>query len=243
MPLNLRILFGTIGLIASGFCLGASPRPAAIDAYAAELAKVEQASAPVSLEPLFAAAEQAQDALMLIQDGDRAWLDVLTESEYAALKVELRGLKLSRGFDTYAQPDGQFLFRLAKAHGRAEDRAFFRLYSRFWTAEQLPQYLSMGKTTTPCVRFGSSIVTNLYASWAAFASSYPQAYPAFTKQTLQDLEEAVALGVCACGNEASVSRELKGFLKRFPQTAVATQIGTRLRELKDNPNLHPVHCR
>ena len=241
--MTLRTLFTAFILTSVGLCQAGSSRPAAVDAYVTELSKVEHATGPITLEPLLAAAEEAQDALMLIQDGDHAWLDVLSETEYVALKVELRGLKLSRGFDTYAQPDGQFLFKLAKAHGRREDQAFFQLYSRFWTPEQLPQYLSMGKTTTPCVRFGPGIVTNLYANWTAFASSYPQAYPAFTKQTLQDLEEAVSLGVCACGNEASVTRELKGFLKRFPQTAVASQISTRLQELKDNPNLHPVHCR
>lgn len=238
-----RSLLAVLLMACSGLCSAQSARPEAVTHYLSELVKTEQATAPVSLEPLFIAAEQAQDALMFTEDGDRAWIEGLSADEYATLQSELRGIKLSRGYDIYAQPDGAFLYALAKAHGRAEDQAFFRLYHRFWNREELPQYLGMGKGTTPCVRFGEGILPALYETWGAFAKRYPQAYVAFTQQTLKDLEEAVALGVCACGDQRSVTRELKGFLRRFPQTPVAAKIGARLQELKDDPDRRPIHCR
>lgn len=238
-----RYLAATLLLICSGQCFGLTPRPSALDTYLIELAKVEQATAPVSLEPLFAAAEQAQDALMFTEDGDRAWIERLTADEFAALKSELRGIKLSRGYDIYAQPDGVFFYTLARAHGRAEDQAFFGLYRRFWNQQDIPRYLGMGKGTTLCVRFGEGILPTLYTRWQAYAKTYPEAYAAFAQQTLKDLEEAVGLGVCACGDARSVTRELKGFLQRFPQTPVADQIRDRLQELKDDPDRRPIHCR
>lgn len=240
----LRSLFAALLLTTAGLCLAQTPRPAAIDAYRAALSAVEQVTTPVSLEPLLGAAHAAQDDLMDIQDdGDRAWLEVLGEEEYAALKAELRGLRLSRGYDVYAQPDGGFLLQLAQAHGRPADQAFFRLYRDLWDADLLPRYLSAGNRPTPCVRFGEGVLPELYAGWRDYARRYPEAYIEFTNQTLRDLEEAVGLGVCACGDERSVERELKGFVKRFPNTPVAPQIRGRLQELKEDPNLRPVRCR
>lgn len=241
--MTMRLLLVALLMTMAGLCRAETPSLPAIDAYLAALSTVQHTTEPVSLEPLLKAAEDTQDALMNLVDGDKAWLDLRSASEYAALKRELRGLKLSRGYDTYAQPDGQYLFKLAKAHGRPEDREFFRLYSHFWSREQLPRYLSLGKTPTPCVRFDQGILPDLYSSWSHYATTYPVAYVSFTQQTLRDLEEVMVLGVCACGDEHSVKNELRGFVARFPDIAVAEQIRARLKELEENRNLHPVHCR
>lgn len=219
-------------------------RPAAVDAYLARLKAVEQATQPVSMEPLLAAASEVQDALMSLQPGgDQAWQETLPEADYAKLKDELRGLRLSRGYDVYAQPDGDFLLKLAQAHGRPQDRAFFALYQRFWNPQLLPQYLSIGKGTTPCVRFGEGIIPELYRDWSGFARQYPQAYTAFAQQTLLDLEEVIELGTCACRDADSVERELAGFVQKFPQSPAAPKARKRLAELKENPDWRPVHCR
>lgn len=229
--------------LAAVFTGGTRPRNA-LDSYRDALAAVESADRPVSLEPLFSAAADAQSALMELQpDGDRAWIETLSDGDYAALKAQLRGLLLSRGYDIYAQPDGAFFLKLAQARGRPEDQAFFRLYHGLWDAEMLPRYLSLGTRPTPCVRFGEAIIPELYADWRGFVARYPQAYTGFARQTVRDLEEAVALGVCACGDEDSVTRELQDFVRRFPDTAVADQVHGRLVELREQPDLRPVRCR
>jgi hypothetical protein len=241
--MRLRTLAACLLLTTAGLAAATVIRPVALQAYLAELAAVEQAQGPASMEPLLAAAEAAQDALMQLEDGDRAWIEVVDEPGFAALQQELRGLRLARGYDVYAQPDPAFLRQLADRQGRPEDLVFFRLYERYWSAEMLPQYLSMGTRPTPCVRFGEGVLPQLYAEWQDFAARYPGAYVAFTRQTLRDLEEAVALGVCACGDEASVTGELRGFLKRFPASPVSPQVRMRLRELRETPDLRPVRCR
>jgi hypothetical protein len=220
-----------------------APWPAAVTDYLTMLQRVEQTAAPVSLEPLFAAVEPVRDTLMQTQDGDRAWMERLSDTDYAALQSALRGIKLSRGLDIYAQPDAGFFDALARAHGGDADRRFFRLYRAFWDRHDFPRYLAPTAGTTLCVRFGEGIIPALYVQWSAFARKNPHAYAEFTQQTLRDLEEAVGLGVCACGDANSVVRELKGFVRRFPQTTVADQVRARLQELKETPDRHPVKCR
>lgn len=217
--------------------------PPALDRYVAELQQVEAAQQPVSLEPLFAASDEAQSAMMTLVDGDRAWIETLDEAAFERLQQTLRGMHLARGYDIYTQPDGAWFAQLAERHGRAEDRAFFALYRDFWDAENIPKYLALGRRATPCVRFGDDIIPTLYMQWGEFAQRYPQAYRGFTQQMLSDLEEAVALGVCTCTDAAAVEKELTGFVQRFPQTPVAAQVRNRLQELKDDPERRPVHCR
>jgi hypothetical protein len=218
--------------------------PAEVDAYLLALSAVEKADSPVSLEPLLAAAGGAQDALMAIQgDSDQAWQETLSDEDYATLRRQLRGLHLSRGHDVYAQPDGHFFNTLAEAHGRAEDRAFFALYARLWTAEMLPQYLSLGTGQAPCVRFGEGIVAALYRDWWAYWAANAPHYAEFTTQVLRDLEEVVELGTCACGDLDSVLKELREFTAAFPHSPAAPAATQRLAELNRDDVDHFVHCR
>jgi len=237
-PILILLLVGLPGMVHAG------ERPAAIGAYVEALSKVEQAGQPLSLEPLMASALAAQDALMEIQGlGDQAWIERLDEAEYQKLQTELRGFRLSRGHDIYAQPDPAFLDALAQQHGLAADRDFFRLYRRYWNEDLLPAYLSIGKRPTPCVRFGEGVLQDQYAGWSEYVRRYPESYRGFTRQTLADLEEAVGLGVCTCTDAASVQRELGSFVERFPNSPAAPKARSRLVELQETPDLRPVLCR
>jgi hypothetical protein len=220
----------------------ASATPPVVDAYLAEVARIESAKTPQSLEPLLAAAEKVQTEVMAI-DQEQAWIEQLPEPEYQALKSKLRGLIVSRGLDVYAQPDPDFMLALANAHGRDADRDFFRVYRQHWGAELVPVFLNLTARPTPCVRFGENVIAGLYEAWRGFVARHPDLYTGFAVQAVNDLEEAVALGTCACGDTSSVLTEQKGFLERFPDTRVAAQIRDRMQQLKDEPDARPVRCR
>lgn len=210
--------------------------------YLEQLHAIEAAAAPSSLEALFVAAEAVQDEVMHIEQ-EQAWLETLSDSDFRALSDALRGLRLSRGYDIYAQPDPEFLLQLAESHGRAEDRAFFALYRRSWGDDLMPAYLRQTSRIAPCVRFGEGIIPDLYAVWSGFRRHHPLAYATYASQSVEDIEETVALGTCACGNEDSVERELSGFLNRFPGAPSRTAILDRLQQLEDDPDSRPVSCR
>jgi hypothetical protein len=216
--------------------------PAPVQHYLDTLATVEQSAQPVSLEPLLAAAENAQTALMEVT-GDDAFLESLGEADFAALQAQLRGFSLARGSDIYAQPQAGFFLALARAHGRPQDIAFFTLYDQTWGADGVPVYLMLRPQPSPCVRFGEQRIQPLYRGWHGYRKAHPAAYRAAATQQLKDLEEAVALGTCACKDIESVLAEQRGFLKAFPATPVAGQIRARMRQLKTDPEALPVNCR
>ena len=94
-----------------------------------------------------------------------------------------------------------------------------------------------------CVRFGEGKIAPLYAGWKSFAAQHPSAYAAHAAQNMADLEEALALGTCACDGLESVRREQADFLKQFPETPKAAVIKTRRDELASDPDKLPVNCR
>ena len=228
---------------AASVAVAAQPgRLPAVSDYLATLATIEQATTPVSLEALFGKAEAAQNALMEVS-GEQAVLERYSAAEFSALQSSLRGLKLHRELDIYAQPDPAFFLALAKAHGRPADIAFFEQYARSWGPDLVPVYLKLRPQPSPCVRFGEGRIAPLYAGWQQFASQHAGAYAAQAAQNLSDLEEAVALGTCACDGVESVQRELSGFLQQFPNTPQAALIAARREQLANDPDVMPVNCR
>ncbi|MES2885298.1 MAG: hypothetical protein V4709_10865 [Pseudomonadota bacterium] len=216
--------------------------PAPVVEYLAALAAVEKSKAPISLEALFDRAEGAQAALMSIT-GEVAVLERYSAAEFAALQAQLRGLTLHRELDIYAQPEPPFFLALAKAHGLPSDVAFFTQYAATWGPDLVPVYLKLRPQPTPCVRFGEGRIAPLYASWKAFATQHPTAYAGHSAQMLADLEEALALGTCACDGLESVRAEQAAFLKQFPDAAKAAEITARREQLARDPDVLPVNCR
>lgn len=220
------------------------PLPDPVKAYITELERVEKSTTPVSMEPLFAAADAAGTALIrVVSDDAKVYMDTFSDAEFAELQTKLRGIQLSRSEEVYAQLDGRVILPIAEAHGRPADIAFFKLYRELWGENLFPVYLKPLPQPTPCVRLGEGIIPELYENWLSYARKFPDAYKATVQQTIADLEETEAEGVCACGDIDSVIREQSSFLKRYPMTPRATQIRARIHQLKTDPDKRPLRCR
>lgn len=228
--------------VAKAVAVTPADAPAAVADYLAALASVEKSTTPTSLEPLFDKAEAAQTALMEVA-GEKAVLERYTDAEFTALQMQVRGLKLHRALDIYAQPEPAFFLNLAEGHGTPADVAFFTQYAATWGADLVPTYLKLRPQPTPCVRFGDNRIVPLYAAWQGYAIKHPEAFKARVQQNIGDLEEAVALGTCACDGVASVQREQAEFLKLFPNNVKAAEINARAEQLVKDPDVLPVNCR
>lgn len=216
--------------------------PAAVQDYLAALAAIEAGKAPQSLEALLAKAEAAQNALMEVT-GDQAVLERYSDAEFATLQAQLRGLKLNRNLEIYAQPEPTFFLALAKAHGLPADIAFFEQYAASMGEDLVPRYLKLRPQPSPCVRFNEGVIPELYAGWRSFAAAHPAAYAAQAKQNIADLEEALVLGTCACAGVESVRAEQAAFIERYPDHPKRADIAARRQQLVDDPDVLPVNCR
>ena len=213
-------------------------------AFRDALAAVESADPPVEMESLFAASAALQQALMRSDPlTERVWLQDLNSDDFAALSDSLRGMRIARSPIPYAMPDALFLSELAQRQGRDEDRAFFRIHRQSWGLDPMPAWLRRTSRVLPCIRYGEGVIGDIYEGWQAFARDYPTAYIDYVRLMLGEIEQAVAQGGCACGNEDAVEQELSEFVTRFPNSQVRPAILARLQELEDDPERRPVQCR
>lgn len=218
--------------------------PPAIQAYMAEWTAVEGSASPRSLEPLMQAAEGVQDAVMLIDDSQLAWLERLDDGAFARLQADVPGFVFHRGYDIHAEIDGDALLTLAQRKGRTADQAFFTQYVASYNDQALPLYLRFAGGASPCIRFGEPVLVDQYRQWRRFRLAHPGAYDAFTARWLADIEDAVAQATCTCTqDQPPVEATLADFNRAFPDNPAADRIDSRLAQLKDEPYARPVWCR
>lgn len=222
-----------------------APAPSdAEQAYLAELARIEAASTPQSLEPLLEKAEAVQGALMEIPAGlgGEAVIERYSEAEFGELQQRLRGIHLQRGLDIFVQPLPAFFSALASTHGRPADQAYFALYQAYWGEQLFPVYMEPRAMVVGCVKYGDGLLNRLYDDWQRYAKTYPEAYRASVQQMLKDFEEVFSLGTCACGDRDGVVRELRQFSREHPRSPAAPAATRRWQELKAREEKLPVRC-
>lgn len=237
------IRFAVLSLMTSA-AVSANPptlnAPPSVAAYLDQVAAVDTAGPRVSLEPVYNAALAAQDDLMTLRD-DAAWIEGLSDADFAVLQSRLRGFALSRGLEIYADPDPAFFRALADTHGQPADQAFFAQLEQSTAPDYLPVYLRP-KGLSVCVRYGDGLIAPYYAGWLDYQRQSPERYKSKVNEFLANLEGIVGLGTCACGALESVQQELHAFTKRFPSARVNGKIRDRLAQLEVDPWSVPVRC-
>lgn len=240
----MRIGLLAILLAVAGGPLRADQSQAVVIEYGRAYAEVLAATSPVSLEPLLAAAEAVQDALMTLGEDDLALIERLDDAQFEALQGQLPGLRLHRGLDVHVEIDAAAFRALADRHGRPEDQAFWRLYEQSHNEQRLPVYLRFGTRVTPCIRFGEPVLFEQFEAWRDFAAEHPDAYQAFVNRWIGDIEDVFAQATCTCTEEqAPVEASLEAFIARYPEHAVTPAVRTRLAQLRNDPYARPVWCR
>lgn len=214
--------------------------PPSVTTYLNQVAEAEKPGPRRSLEPLYAAALEVQNDLMTISK-DLAWIEYLSDADFADLQSRLKGFVLSRGLDIFADPDPKFFRALAEKRGEPSDLAFFTLLEKSIASDYLPIYVA-AQGRGVCVRYGENLIAPYYASWLDYQRQAPGRYKDKVAQSLADVEDVVGLGTCACGEIESVQQELKGFVKQFPTAPVNGKIRDRIEQLDKDPFKLPVRC-
>lgn len=92
--------------------------PDSVGAYLSRLGALEKDAGSTSLEPVYALALKVRDDLMAITN-DYARIEGLSDADFTQLQQRLRGFRLSRGVDVFAEPDPAYFLDLARKQGSA----------------------------------------------------------------------------------------------------------------------------
>jgi hypothetical protein len=205
----------------------------AVDTYTAAVRAVEsQPAGGGGLEAAIYALAPIRDALTRARDSRWTMLESLTEDEFQRVKRELPGAIVTRDKVVFIGPDPDYFVTLAGTRGSPADRAFFAAYKATYPDAVWPVYLQPGTGPLGCTRFGSGSLVSTYRTWDGFQTTYPGRYAIPTRREVDRVQSALAQSTCACGDAASVAREMEAFVKAFEASPIRARLLERIEALR-----------
>jgi hypothetical protein len=206
---------------------------AAVNAYAGELERVERARSRVSMERLFLLATALKRELIApVRAGGPSPLEELSDREFAALQLRLRGIMMNRDEIVFVVPDLKFFSALGERKGAPDDRLFFHLYRMTYPGSVVPSYHRQQTDYSGCTDFGTGRLTRLYGDWRRYGSRHPKRYERIVQEEVDQIARELTAGACACGSQRSVESEFRYFLRRHPGSPIVPQVRARLNRLR-----------
>jgi hypothetical protein len=204
----------------------APPARAAVDAYRSAIEAVSSRPRGRGIEPALKAFHEMDAALTR-----GSVLESLTDAQFAEVRA-LTGVVANRDEVIYIRPDVAYFLGLARTHGDEADRAFFEAFKATYPDSVWPVYIEQQTDAGGCTRFGSLDVVGAYARWADFRRRYPSRYRDDARKELDAALEALTRSTCACGEPATVERELEHFLRTVHQATPRAAVADRLQAVR-----------
>lgn len=230
-----RFLIITIALVGFGTTPGLaqlSPSDhAAVDSYRSAITSAESGRSSRAIETAFSALVSMREALMQVRRGQNV-LESLPDEEFQRLRRDLPGAILNRDEVVFVEPDPDYFTKLAAARGDRADRAFFSAFKATYPESVWPLYVEQQTDYGGCTRFGSMTLVETYRTWFDFQRTFRGRYAAGAQKETDAVIERLTTSTCACGDLASVERELQRFRRRFPTSPARARIDQRLQAVR-----------
>jgi hypothetical protein len=230
-----RLLIITIALVGFGTTHGlaqlSTSDQAAVDFYRSAITSAESGGSSRGIEAAFSALVSMRDALMQVRSGQNV-LESLPDEEFRRLGRDLRGAILNRDEVVFVEPNPDYFTTLAAARGDGADRAFFSAFKATYPESVWPLYVEQQTDYGGCTRFGSMTLVGTYRTWFDFQRTFRGRYAAGAQKETDAVIEHLTTSTCACGDLASVERELQRFRRSFPTSPARAKIDQRLQALR-----------
>jgi hypothetical protein len=190
-----------------------------------------------SVESLYGLARAIGDSLLTGYD-----MDSMNTPAFDSLSARLPGMWLERDVVMRAVPDVPTFQRLARARGDSADVEYFETMFAIEDSSAWPHYVEHVTDESGCVRFGSGLVVDAYARWRKYLDRHPGRYAQWAQEEAGAIVTELAGSPCACGDRASVLRELELFLERFPKGDDSDIVRARWNELRSGGGELREHC-
>ena len=181
----------------------------AIDVYRNAIAAAESGASPRGIESVLTAIDDLRDVLLAdVPGGTRTVLENLPETDFAQL-VELPGLFVQRIEALVISREPSFFVDLAARVGDKADQRFASTLAATYRNAKWPIYVEPQTDYSGCTVFGEGRLLETYLNWLDMARDFPGRYASAVTRERGRVQDAIVTSTCACGDAASVVRELE----------------------------------
>lgn len=224
-------LSGSVVVASAAPAASVVPRP--VMDYASLLQQVNRSASPAAIESLFTLGMRAADSLQRSMGSAASPLELMDDSTLAEVERRMEGFTVLRTEEfSSAGCRPAFFLALAQSHGDSADVAFFHALAATCDSTDRPVYVQQQTDVSGCTRFGSGTLVATFDAWRSFVSRHPGRYADRAHDQMRRLEDELTGSTCPCGDRESVLRELRLFVRRFPDAAITPQVRARLRAVQ-----------
>jgi hypothetical protein len=202
--------------------------PEGVERYARDINAVMNSSGTVSLEKAFEEGLLAAEAL-------KPDMERLAEPTFQKVKRLMAGFIVNRDEVIFAEPDANFLLKMAREKGTKADQAFFETLAKTYTEGIWAAYIIPKTDWGGCMVFGGKTLSGTYGFWISYQKAHPDLYQGAVRKELALIQSALE-SECVCGGEDEYRKELQGFLKTYPASPFASGVASRLEALNKKPS-------
>jgi len=233
-----------LGLVVAAAAAGAQLTTSvqtAVAEYQTALRVLETHAKGQRVEPAFDALLKVRDALTAAAAGGSV-LEALSDADLEQLRERLPGVLINRDEVVFVEPDPDFFVQLAVGHGDEVDRQFYAALKATYPETVWPIYVEQQTDYSGCTRFGTGKLVEMHRTWARFRDRNPKRYAAAARDQLVRVNREIVESTCACGDAASVTRELEGFLRSASAPTERTRVAERLAAVRSGRSDLRLHC-
>jgi hypothetical protein len=225
--------------------------PAPVAVYADFLARVRSTPRPAPVESLYALARATVDSLQAppggYARGNRpSILESMDDSTIARCARCAPGLVLVNAPEAglaWALCDVPWFLALARERGAPADVAYFATArATYPDSSAFPVYMEQLTDEGGCTKFGAGRLVTAYARWTGYRERFPGRYADAVADEIEVVRFQLTDGTCACDDRASVVRELRAFVRRFPRADIAPRVRELMQGIESGKVAIREHC-
>ena len=213
--------------------------PEEVEIYSRELnIKSNNANEGVDVDGLLRLGQKASDALVRSPSPGKAdILERLSEEEFQAVVLKMKGFSVNRQETVFVEPDPSFFIALAKRSGDQASVDFFEIQKKTEFA-----YFRQQTDYNGCYLFGKLSMVDSYTQWIKYGNKFPTRYSKEVMNYIRNIEEDITSGTCACDDKESALREFEAFIRAFPQARIATRVRERIDQIHQGKSDIRANC-
>lgn len=203
--------------------------------YSRELSRIEASGKTSSLERLLQQGNKLAAELKQV-------IEQLSEADYAFVGKNMKGYIVNREEVILVEPDTRFFSTLAGKIGTAQDRLFFNFMLKVMPDGSWPVYMMRQTDVGGCTDFGKASLSTLYKEGTGILPELAGYYRQQFDRTIEGIADQLIGGTCACGNIASVKKELQTFLEMNPKAPIADRVRERMKAIQRGDHAVRENC-
>lgn len=216
-----------------------------VRSYSDSMVQLERGEGGITVGDIYVKGLSLGEKLLEFKGGgEPVPLEAMSEEDYAFVQQHMKGFFVFREEIVGVEPEMTFFKELAARRGSQEDVDFFDLMTEVYGDGIWPAYIEQQTDYSGCGSYGDGARTRIYLHALKIGTPVNEAYRVKIDRMVKGLKESfISDGICVCGGEDTVVKELSLFIEKAPDADFIEDVKQLLAKVKAGKSKMGFYCR